>query len=253
MIFIARDTSMHHVMRNRFSPPEDADVRRAAQKLLKFWTTGHYVIAKDAPTPRAKKGMHNHHHHHHHHHQHGGDGHELPADPPAGGEADPFLSAMQRDILAGGRATTFAHGTFYPNPPPSTQREGLGDVERGAAEPAPVDPVVRREPGVRPGGASAGGRGDGVASAVLVGYEDAQEDENEGDESDDDAMYERMVSDRAAAMRGAGGCESGRCGHHHHHHGGGGHGGGGGGGPMAALWNPRPSWEKPTEGSEMAR
>ena len=109
--------------------------------------------------------------------------------------------------------------------------------------------VQTSEPGVRQG---SGGRGDGEASAVLVGYEEAQEDENEGDESDDDAMYERMVSDRAAAMRGSGGCESGRCGHHHHH-GGGGHGGGGGGGHITALWNPRPSWEKPTEGSEMAR
>ena len=46
MVFVARDTSMHHIIRGRVSPPDDADVRRAVRKIMHFWVTGHYRIAK---------------------------------------------------------------------------------------------------------------------------------------------------------------------------------------------------------------
>ena len=124
MVFVARDTSMHHIIRGRVSPPDDADVRRAVRKIVHFWMTGHYLIAKEQPAsldsahtsrPGNNKNNNNNSSGRNSNHNHSSNSHtnnsaSTSSNSSSGGNNDNamFLLAMQQDILAGGRATSFA-------------------------------------------------------------------------------------------------------------------------------------------------
>lgn len=285
MIFVARETSMHHIIRGRFTPSDDANMRRALQKVVNFWTTGHYLIAKDsvlasklksersgaasraeAGSVQEKKSA-------------------VPPPPPplslGGGEAegvgevDPLLSAMRRDILAGGRATSFRGADPYGHGQGHSQGAAW-DVEEGAGTGGGVGEtppersrgsrcgVVRAELDVRTDVAvepTVDGEGRVRQSApvhVLAGYESSRGDDDDGgEESDDDVAYARLLRETHEAQAQARSALHGGHGHDHSHdHG---HGRSHGHGRCqqdscgSAMADSRAPWERPTSSVEMNR
>jgi hypothetical protein len=281
-------------------------MRRALQRVVNFWTMGHYLIAKDSAVALRLKGerleaaaqaqaqA-----------QASGSGSGLPSPPPpppplfarndsagvgggvgvglGGDESDPLLlvSAMRRDIMAGGRATSFRGPDPYGMGQGLGQGMGLGqgagrDVEEGAGLGLELGLEMEGEGDVEDSLSSKGrwlgrGRGSGVvrcelgvqsnvaveptvdgqgqvrsagAVHVLVGYEGSCGDEEDGgEESDDDVAYAQLVQETQEAQAKA------ARGSHGHGQGRCEHESCGRGVPEDS----RAPWERPTDSAEMSR